>query len=98
MPSIYIKGISEPLKRVLEGLQIRTVLRPHRTLKQSLVHPKNTIPDMKKSSGLLHPDVGETERKLCKRVDENMRAVRMADLNVSAIAEHAWNAGHHVVK
>ena len=38
----YIKGISEPLKR---GFQIRTVLRPHRTLKQSLVHPNDAIPD-----------------------------------------------------
>jgi len=43
----YIKGISEPLKR---GLQIRTVLRPHRTLKQSLAHPNDAIPDMKKSN------------------------------------------------
>ena len=25
-----------------------------------------------------------------------MRAVRMADFNASAIAEHAWNAGHRV--
>ena len=43
----YTKGISEPLKR---GLQSRTVLRPHRMLKQSLVHPKDAIPDMKKSN------------------------------------------------
>jgi len=40
--------------------------------------------------------VGETKRKLCKKVDEHMKAVRMADFSSSAIAEHAWNAGHHV--
>ena len=40
--------------------------------------------------------VGETKRKLCKRVDEHMRAVRMADFNSSALAEHAWNADHRV--
>ena len=40
--------------------------------------------------------VGETKRKLCKRVDEHRRAVRMADFNSSALAEHAWSAGHNV--
>ena len=40
--------------------------------------------------------VGETKRKLCKRMDEHKSTVRMADFNVSAIAEHAWNAGHGV--
>ena len=37
----YIKGVLEPLKRVL---QIRTVLRPHRTLKQTLVSKKGSSP------------------------------------------------------
>ena len=37
--------------------------------------------------------VGETKRKL---VDEHSRAVRMADFNSSALAEHAWSAGHNV--
>ena len=80
------------------------MLRSHRTLKQSLVHPKDAIPDMKKSNVVycipcaecLATHVGETMRELCKRVDEHMRAVRMADFNSSALAEHAWNAGDRV--
>ena len=40
--------------------------------------------------------VGETKRKLCKRLEEHKRAVRMANLNASAIAEYAWNVGHAV--
>ena len=100
----YIKGVSEPLKRVLDRLEIRTVLRPHRTLKQTLVHPKGAIPNMQKSSVVYcipcaecpATYVGETKRKLCKRVDEHRRAVRMADFNSSALAEHAWSAGHNV--
>lgn len=40
--------------------------------------------------------MGETKRKLCKRLEENKRAVRMADINASAVAEHAWGAGHTV--
>ena len=29
-------------------------------------------------------------------MDEHKRALRMADFNVSAVAEHAWSAGHGV--
>ena len=36
------------------------------------------------------------EKKLCEKMDGHKRAVKMADFNVSAIAEHAWNAVHSV--
>ena len=94
----------EPLKRILQEFNIRTVMRPHQTLKQRLVHPKDAIPDMEKS-GVIYcipcaecpaTYVGETKRKLCKRMDEHKRALRMADFNVSVVAEHAWSAGHGV--
>ena len=68
----YIKGLSEPLKRVLEGLQIRTVLRPHRALKQSLVHPKNAIPDMKWSTA----SHVQNASQLCRRDQEVASCVR----------------------
>ena len=50
----YVHGISEPPNRVLKGLHIRTVMRPHQTLKQRLeyVHPKDVIPDMGNHSSL----------------------------------------------
>ena len=100
----YVQRISEPLKGILQGFNIRTVMRTHRTLNQRLVHPKDAIPDMKKSGVIccipcaecLATYVGETKRKLCKRMDEHKSTVRMADFNVSAIAEHGWNAGHSV--
>ena len=100
----YVKRISESLKRILQGFNISTVMRPHHTLKQRLVHPKDAIPNMEKSSVIYcipcaecpATYVGETKRKLCKRMDEHKRTVRMADFNVSAIAEHTWNAGHGV--
>ena len=100
----YVHGVSEPLKRVLKRLHIRTVMKPHQTLRQRLIHPKDVILDMEKSDVVFcipcadcpATYVGETKRKLCKRMDEHKRAVRMEDFNTSAIAEHAWNAGHGV--
>ena len=100
----YVHGVSQPLKRVLKGLHIRTVMRPHQTLKQKLIHPMDVIPDMEKSDVVYcipcaecpATYVGETKRKLCKRMDEHKRAVRMVDFTAPAIAEHGWNAGHSV--
>lgn len=40
--------------------------------------------------------MGETKRKLCKRLEEHKRALRMADFNASAVAKHAWGAGYTV--
>ena len=106
LSTTYVQPESEPesLKRILQEFNVRTVMRPHQTLKQRLVHPKDAIPDMEKS-GVIYcipcaecpaTYVGETKRKLGKRMDEHKRAVRMADFNVSAVAEHAWSAGHGV--
>ena len=94
----------EDLRITKRIFNIRTVMRPHQTLKQRLVHPKDAIPDMEKSGVIycipcaecLATYVEETKRKLCRRMDEDKRAVRMADFGVSAIPEHAWNAGHGV--
>ena len=98
------RGVLEQLRRVLKDLQIRTVMRPHKTLRQMLVHLKDPLPDMERSNVVYripcaeYPAtyVGETKRKLCKRIDEHKRALRMCDCNASAVAEHVWNAGHHV--
>ena len=66
--------------------------------------PKDPLPDMERSNVVYRIPcaecpatyVGESKRKLCKKIDEHKRALRMCDFNASAIAEHAWNAGHHV--
>lgn len=48
---MFMGSQNHRLIRVLKGLHIRTVMRPHQTLKQRLeyVHPKDVIPDMEKS-------------------------------------------------
>ena len=71
----YVCGVSEQLKRVLRDVQIWTVMRPHQTLRQMLVHLKDPLPDMERSNVVYRIPcaecpatyVGETKRKLCKR-------------------------------
>ena len=40
--------------------------------------------------------IGQTGRRLDQRLCEHKRAVKTADFNSSALAEHAWSAGHAV--
>ena len=40
----YIQGITESIKRMLEGVYVRVRMKPHRTLKKMLVNPKDPIP------------------------------------------------------
>ena len=100
----YIHGVSDALKRILEPFRIRTVMKPYRTLKQRLVHPKDVVPKMERSNVVYcipcadcpASYVGETKRRLGKRMDEHRRAVQKAEFEVSALAEHAWKSDHRV--
>ena len=40
----YISGLSKSIRRVLAPLAIQVTFRPYRTLRQELVHPKDTVP------------------------------------------------------
>ena len=66
--------------------------------------PKDRIPDLQRS-GVVYKTpcavcpaayIGQTGRRLCQRLDEHKRAVKGADFNSSALAEHAWTEGHPV--
>ena len=45
----YVGHVSESIKRLLAPLNIRTCFKPHKTLREILVHPKDHIPDIKKT-------------------------------------------------
>ena len=97
----YIRGVSEPLTCIL---RVRVCFKPFQTLRTLLSRPKNTIPDLQKSSVVYKIPcahcpasyVGQTSRRLCQRLEEHKRAVRAADFNSSALAEHAWMKNHPV--
>ena len=40
----YVRNLSESIRRVLTPLRIRTCFKPHQTLSQILVHPKDPVP------------------------------------------------------
>ena len=100
----YIQGVTESIKRMLEGVDVRVRMKPHRTLRQILVNPKDPIPIQHKV-GIVYrvpckdcPKVyvGQSGRTLECRIKEHKRAVERGNTEMSAIAEHAWRNDHRV--
>ena len=98
----YIQHLSEAIKRMLQTLNIGTTFRPHCTLRQMLVRPKDAnakeslsnvvyrIPC--KNCGCAY--VGQTKRLFGVRLKEHPRAVFKGDSEKSALAEYALRTGH----
>ena len=92
------------LKRVLASLNIRTRFKPHKTLRELLVHPKDFIQDNKKKGEVYSIPcedcdsvyVGQTGRTLEHRVKEHKRALYLLDDNISAVAEHSIKHEHKI--
>ena len=99
----YVRHISETIRRILTPLEIRSCFKPHQTLRQLLVHPKDPIPPMQRP-GVVNqvpcascPEVyvGQTGRTLEHRLKEHKRALT-SGTTISAIAEHALNTNHDI--
>ena len=77
----YVCGITERIRRVMKKHGITTPARPHRTLRQTLVHPKDKVKDEDKCGVVYHIPclscsqvyIGETGRKLSVRIGEHKK-------------------------
>ena len=98
------KGFSEAVARILSDINVQVHMKPFRTLRKILSHPKDRIPDDNKSNvvykiNCLDCDasyVGETGRALKTRISEHRRAVEKMNFSGSALAQHAWENHHHI--
>ena len=95
----YVQNLSEKIKRVFGNYNISTVFKPHQTLRQVLVAPKDK-PRNEEKSGVVYRVpcgdcdkvyVGETLRVLGERLKEHTADTAS---NTSAIAEHHKRTGH----
>ena len=100
----YVRGLSESIRRVLTRLDIRVCFKPSTSLRRLFSSPKDRPPDMDLSSVVYKIPcakcsacyIGQTKRRLSQRIAEHKRAVRQADFNSSALAEHMWNMDHPI--
>ena len=77
----YVKGLTDPLRRLYKQSWVSSYVRPSNTLRQQLVHAKDPIPKTRVTGPVYHIPcssceadyVGETERSLKARFDEHRR-------------------------
>ena len=100
----YVVGMSEDIRRICRGHNIRVTFRSSRTLRTMLSSVKDRVPAKKQSDvvykipcscGKVY--LGETRRRLETWLKEHKDACRRGELEKSAITEHAWKH-HHTIK
>ena len=100
----YIKGTSEPIKRILSNYNIKVAQKPHQTIGNLFPKPKDPVPkDQTRGAIYSIPCkdcdksyIGETKRKFSTRLKEHQKAVEHKHSQKSALAEHCLRSGHTV--
>ena len=99
----YIRGTSETIARILKPFNIRISHKPTRTLRHLLSNVKDKD-DPKDRQGTVYrircndcngTYIGETGRKLTKRLEEHQTATDKEDLT-NNIAQHHRKTGHDI--
>jgi len=83
-----VKGLSEAFARILKSHGIATANRPHRTLWNFVVHPKDKVKDEEKTELIYHVPckncsssyVGETGRKFGLRIKNTRKKWTLSQL------------------
>ena len=87
----YVTGVSEALNRTFRKYNISTAMKPHMTLRQLLIHPKDKVESMKRC-GVVYSIpcancenvyIGETGRKLETRLREHQEDVEKNTVGVA---------------
>ena len=99
----YIKGVTEPLTRILNKNGIRATIRPVKTLQQEFVSPKSRPPSDRQTNVVYKIPcadctwsyIGETSRCLNTRKKERIRNTKVFKSG-SNVASYAWLEGHTI--
>ena len=78
----YVGNVSNAIARIIRKAGVQVHLRPHNTIRSHLVHPKDRVMKEEKAGVVYHIKcsnceshyIGETERKLKKRLHEHHRS------------------------
>ena len=100
----YVKGTTEPIKRILSNYNIKVALKPHHTIGDLFPKPKDPVPkDQTRGAIYSIPCkvcdksyIGETKRKFSTRLKEHQKAVENKHSHKSAFAEHCLHSGHTI--
>ncbi|KAL9989412.1 hypothetical protein ACROYT_G003959 [Oculina patagonica] len=91
----YVKGTTEPIKRILSNYNIKVALKPHQTIGNLFPKPKDPVPkDQTRGAIYSIPCqdcdksyIGETKRKFSTRLKEHQKAVEDKHSHKSALTD-----------
>ena len=74
----YVQGLSETTSRIMKKYKVNTAMKPHNTIKRSLVRPKDKVEPQEMYEGVFSVTcnncnatyIGETRRTLGSRIKE----------------------------
>ena len=100
----YVKGTTEPIKRILSNYNIKVALKPHHTIGNIFPKPKDPVrKDQTRGAIYSIPCevcdksyIGETKQKFSTRLKEHQKEVEKKHSHKSALAEHCLNSGHTI--
>ena len=81
------------MTRILLDINVQVHMKPYRTLRRILSHPKDRIPDDDKSSVVYKINCRDCDASY---VGETGRAMEKRDFSASALAQHAWEHDHRI--
>ena len=99
-----MKGVSEPISRILRTAGLKVAMKPHQTMRQMLGTPKDRD-DLLDKAGVVYQIeckdceasyVGQTGRHLRERLKEHTKALEKGNTMNSGVAEHAFEKHHNI--
>jgi hypothetical protein len=97
----YVKGVSERVARTMKTYRISTSMKPHCTIRNQLVHPKDTRDPLNTSDAIYDIPckncnksyVGETERQFGVRLSEHREEAEK--VNITTMTTREQGERHH---
>ena len=94
----YVQGLSETTSRIMKKYKVNTAMKPHNTIKRSLVRPKDKVEPRKMCEGVYSITgkncnatyIGETKRTLGTSIKEHKEDAEkaLADPTPEATEKH----------
>jgi len=100
----YVRGTTEPIKRILSNYNIKVALKPHHTIGNLFPKPKDPIPKDQTHGAIYsipcqgcdRSYIGEMKQKFSTRLREHQKAVVNKHSHKSTLAELCLHSGHTI--
>ena len=101
---LYIQGVTEPIKRILNGHNVKVAQKPFQTLGHIFAKPKNPVTKEHGTDAIYsipcndcdNEYIGQTKRQFGTRLKEHQKAVFFCKKENSALSEHTCPTNHSI--